>query len=141
MTLRRTTPLPRAARPMARSALPSRSGPIRKKKRKVSEQRRIYGPPARVTFVTRLPCAACGYAGDLPRHNAHGETGGTSRKADYLTILPLCAHCHAKQHGVNGGWLAIGMTAESRRRAAANTQAAWEASRGDPLELDDDASM
>ena len=78
-------------------------------------------------FVIRLPCAACGYEGVLPRHNAHTPDGsaGTGYKGGYLAIIPLCHHCHAKQDGVNGGWLAIGLTAEGRRRAAENTESQW----------------
>jgi hypothetical protein len=47
------------------------------------------------------------------------------RRADANTIIALCNVCHAKEH--QSGWLAIGMTDESRARAAAQTQTMWEA--------------
>jgi hypothetical protein len=37
-------------------------------------------------------------------------------KASWETLLPLCRRCHTKQH--QSGWLSIGMTEESRTRAA-----------------------
>ncbi len=122
-------PIPRYT-PLARGGPIARSGrPIRKKKRSASDFARIYGSKARVRFVTRLPCAACGYAGELPRHNAHTPDGsaGTGYKGGYLSIISLCSHCHIKQDDVNGGWLSIGLTAEGRRRAAENTEAEWQA--------------
>ena len=62
--------------------------------------------------------------GEDTRYTPDG-TAGTGYKGGYLAIIPLCHHCHAKQDGVNGGWLAIGLTAEGRRRAAENTEARW----------------
>ena len=122
--MRRGGPIKRRA-PIARGAPPKRSGPIKAKPRPASETRRIYGPKARIKLVSRLPCAACGDTDpSIPRENAHGESGGTGRKADYTTILPLCHRCHHKQH--QSGWLAIGMSAEGRSRAAANTEAEWQ---------------
>jgi hypothetical protein len=59
------------------------------------------------------------------------------RKADANTVIALCGVCHSKQH--SRGWLAIGMTNESKERAAAQTQAMWEAKRGDS-ESDDAGS-
>ena len=122
-------PIPRYT-PLARGGPIARSGPPRKKKRSASSFARIYGSKARVRFVTKLPCAACGYAGELLRHNAHTPDGsaGTGYKGGHLAIIPLCAHCHIKQDDVNGGWLSIGMSEEGRRRAAENTELAWVAS-------------
>lgn len=135
--LRNKTPMPRGASQL------KRSGPIKAKPRSAKEFARIYGSKARVKFVERLPCAACGYAGEVRRENAHTKNDGLSRKGHYTTIIPLCRaftvedfrdedgrsalNCHGRQHAPNGGWLAIGMTAESCRRAAALTEEAWQA--------------
>ncbi len=123
----RKTPLPRASAPIPRSSLKRKRKPAASAAKDFARE---YGSRARVKFVSRLPCAACDYAGPIRRDNAHTKTGGTSRKGPYTSIIPLCVagtpmNCHGRQHGVNGGWLKIGMTAESRARAAANTEAAW----------------
>jgi len=94
-------------------------------KRSARNWARAYGSKAFVGWISRLPCWACGYAGPSPRQAAHTITGGMGRKADANTIIALCNVCHAKQH--QSGWLAIGMTDESRARAAAQTQTMWEA--------------
>lgn len=142
---RPTKPLARSRTPIARSALPNRSAPIRKKPKPESRWKEEYGSKARVKFVERLPCAACGYAGPVRRDNAHTKNAGLSRKGHYTTIIPLCRaftvedfkdddgrsalNCHGRQHGPNGGWLAIGMTRESCARAAALTEELWQAHR------------
>ena len=105
-----------------------RAGRIKPKKRSASEFQRIYGGATRVRWVASLPCWACGYAGDIPRQNAHTRTDGMGRKADADTIIPLCPPCHGRQE--QKGWLSIGMTAESRRRAAEATEALWQERRG-----------
>lgn len=97
--------------------------------RKARNHARAYGSAAFLAFIHRLPCWACGYCGPTPRQAAHTVTGGMGRKADANTIIALCVVCHGKQH--QGGWLKIGMTAESRARAAAMTWASWERRRGD----------
>ncbi len=131
--LRRKTPL-RQGSSLARSAPIARSRPLPKvnRQRKASAFARCYHSQARVRFVKRLPCVACGYEGPVPRANAHTINDGAGRKGHYTTIIPLCEvpapmACHTRQHGINGGWLAIGMTAESCRRFAAATEAAWQA--------------
>lgn len=129
MTLRRKTPL-RNKRPIPRgSSTLQRSAPIPRvnRQRKASEFARCYGSRARVAFIRRLPCAACGTT-RWGCDNAHTENDGAGRKGDFTTIIPLCSGlngCHATQH--RAGWLAIGMTAESRRRAALATELAWQA--------------
>lgn len=114
----------------------SRLNPVNRK-RKAKNWARAYGSAAFVQWISRLPCWACNYAGPSPRQAAHTTTGGMGRKADANTIIALCNVCHAKQH--QSGWLAIGMTNESKERAAAQTQAMWEARRGD-CEDDDEGS-
>lgn len=91
--------------------------------RKARNWARAYRSPAFVRFVSRLPCWACGYAGPSPRQCAHTVSGGIGRKADAATVIALCNVCHARQH--QHGWLGIGMTEESRTRAASQTEAAW----------------
>lgn len=103
----------------------ARKGPPRKRnpKRQVSAFRHAYFSKTRVRLVGSLPCSACGDTDPrIPRENAHTEPG-MGRKAHYTTIVPLCHRCHHKQH--QSGWSGIGMTAESRRRAADLTQTAW----------------
>jgi hypothetical protein len=115
MTLRRKTPL-------------KGTGRIKPKKRTAREFTRIYGSKAFGAFIRLMPCWACGYAGPTPRVLAHTENGGMGRKADASTCIALCNVCHTKQH--QSGWGSIAMTAESRKRAAEQTWAAWEAKRG-----------
>lgn len=131
--IQRRTPLRPGAGLKATRSL-TRSGRIQPKRKPAAEKAkdfaREYGSRARVTFVSKLPCAACAYAGPLRRDNAHTQNDGTGRKGHYTTVIPLCTagnpmNCHGRQHGPNGGWLKIGMTAESRRRAAAQTEALW----------------
>jgi hypothetical protein len=123
--LKRYTPLRNRAHVARGTSGIARKTPVKKvnAKRKASAWVNAYGSTARVRFVTRQPCAACGYEGAYHRQNAHTTTGGMSLKAHYTTIIPLCGPCHTKQHG--SGWLAIGMTAESCRRAADQTERAW----------------
>lgn len=95
----------------------ARSGPIKPKKRSASEYARVYHSRAFVTFTKRQPCYACGSTRGCDV--AHGRTDGMGRKAGWETIFPLCSGingCHAQQH--RAGWFAIGMTEESRQRAA-----------------------
>lgn len=119
--IKRNKPLPRSASPIARGKRPNAVN----KERKDKNWKRAYHSEARVKFVERLPCAACGDTNLPLRDNAHTKNDGASRKGHYTTIIPLCSRCHGKQHGINGGWMKIGMTAEGRERAAANTEALW----------------
>lgn len=77
--------------------------PMKKRRRKPSETLRIYGTPERRAWIKSLPCLACAgissFFADATRgtsHNAHTVTGGTGRKADYQTIIPLCASHHRR---------------------------------------------
>jgi hypothetical protein len=77
--------------------------PRKRKPRKPSETLRIYGPPERRAWVKSLACTYCfavhpliGLATAGSSHNAHTVTGGTGRKADYTTIVPLCASHHKR---------------------------------------------
>ena len=110
-------------RPLKRGSPPARSGPPRKKNpaRKLSEWKRCYLSKSFVAFTQRQPCAACGSTEGSDC--AHTEGGGMSRKGGWETLCPLCRRCHTKQH--QSGWMAIAMTEEGRRRAAANLRLAW----------------
>jgi hypothetical protein len=120
---------------LRRSEPPKRGGKIKPKPRSASEKQRIYGPKGRVEFVKSLPCANCGTRAFLPVReivNAHTATGGTGRKADYTTIVPLCSNrhcvgCHDIQHRL--GWVRLRHldTREKREAAAAATESAWQA--------------
>lgn len=82
-----------------------RSGPIRRTarlrprnaRRHRAEWTRAYGSPARVQWVRAQPCAVPGCR-VTPCENAHTATGGTSRKADARTIVPLCRPHHGELH-------------------------------------------
>ena len=89
---------------------------------------RIYGPPGRVTFVRDLGCVICG----APAENAHTRTGGTSRKGDYTTIIPLCFEHH---RGGKDSYHAGAKSFAARynldlEAIAAAVEAAWLRSRG-----------
>lgn len=75
---------------MPYSSIPASSKKPRRKPRKPSEFARIYHSKQRVEFVKSLPCAACGVVGYS--ENAHIETGGMGRKADFDKIVPLCGN-------------------------------------------------
>lgn len=124
--IRRKKPMKQGGRLKTRK----RVNPVNRE-RKDANWKRAYHSVARVKFVERLPCAACGDTEPPERDNAHTKNDGASRKGHYTTIIPLCHRCHGRQHGPNGGWMAIGMTAEGRERAAAQTEALWQA-RGQP---------
>lgn len=107
--MKRKTPLKRGSSPLKASVkrLKGKSakyGPIdktprkaiKRKPRTVSEYRRIYGSPARVKWVKKLPCLVCSRG---PCQNAHVTTGGTGRKADARFIVPLCFDHHNEHHG------------------------------------------
>lgn len=74
-----------------RKARPKPRNPARKKR----EWTRAYGSPERVAWVRAMPCTVCR---DTPSENAHTASGGTGRKADADTIVPLCARCHGELH-------------------------------------------
>lgn len=68
---------------------------IVRRRRTKREFARIYGSKARVKWVQSLPCLLCE---NTPSQNAHIETGGTGRKADYDKIVPLCYWAHRLLH-------------------------------------------
>jgi hypothetical protein len=122
----RKTPL-KAARPKGGIGTPtagslSRTRPLRPKKRTSEDFRRVYFSEERVKWVASLRCA-CG-CGGTPCENAHTVTGGTGRKADADTIIPLTPKCHRKQ--TEKGWESIGLTREEARAIAGDVQRMWE---------------
>lgn len=81
----------------------SKRSQIRKKPRKPSEFKRIYGSKQRVEWVKSLPCSACGVVGYSENaHVAPASEKGTGYKADAEWIAPLCGTF--LDYGV-GGWL------------------------------------
>lgn len=70
--------------------------------RKPSETLRVYGPVERRRWVKSLPCIYCVRLSAIfaltggESHQAHVETGGMGRKADYDRIVPLCASHHRR---------------------------------------------
>lgn len=75
---------------MIRKSPMKRGGRIKpvNRKRRQSEFARCYHSRERVAFVKALPCLVCRRG---PCDNAHIETGGMGRKADYTKIVPLCS--------------------------------------------------
>lgn len=118
--------------PLARKSPIKRGGRVKpiNKARRTSAFARAYRSKAYVRHVKAMPCYACGVAGETDA--AHGETGGMGYKAGWETLLPLCRRCHTKQH--QSGWLAIGMTGESRTRAARMTRDTFEERHGEDAE-------
>lgn len=115
--------------------------------RKAEEFARVYHSDARVTFVKSLPCAACGVVGYSVNAHVGTEGKGGSRKANFDQITPLCRSrttgeydagrkvlkgvtgCHERSHW--SGLAAIGWTQDTADAAAAKTEAAWRARRGE----------
>ena len=106
------TAIKRKARPNARNP-----------KRKARNWERAYGSPARVEWVKSQPCLVCR---DTPSENAHTRSGGTGRKADADTIVPLCSRCHGELHRVGTGPFqdCYGINLAERARAIAQQ---WDA--------------
>lgn len=90
MTLRRKKPL-RAKRGLKAKRKSRPRSPIKPKKRKPSEFARIYGSKRRVEAIKALACHACHRE---PAENAHIESGGMGRKADWTKIVDLGRKCH-----------------------------------------------
>lgn len=137
--LRRKVSLKPSAPPRRSSGRISRKEPIirtkrarwRNTKRHDREWVRAYHSVERVEFVKALPCVVTGEPG--PCVNAHTLTGGTSRKGDYTTIIPVLASVHDAVHHRGWAWVVANdrrwTTAQVRRFLAfeaANTEAAWQ---------------
>lgn len=82
---------------------------------------RAYGSEERVQWVQQQLSVATGKYGCV---NAHTETGGTSRKADFETIVPLtwAEHEELHQHGQRTFEAKYGIDLKA---AAADTQRRW----------------
>lgn len=68
----------------------------RNAQRQASEFARAYHSEERVAWIQAQPCVVDGCA--KPSENVHTQTGGTSRKADYQTIVPMCRTHHRELH-------------------------------------------
>jgi hypothetical protein len=93
------------------------------RQRKSKNWTRAYGSVERVLFVRSLPCVMCGA---VPSENAHIETGGMGRKADYTKIVPLCKSGHDAFH-VYGRDYFKHRSYLDLEAAAAETEARWRA--------------
>lgn len=109
-----------------------RRTPVRKRnpKRHSREWLRAYGGKERAEWVKRLPCFVCGRMGDWTsdflNENAHIESGGQSRKADYDKIVPACPHHHREMHRyIRTFARKYGINLE---QAARDTESRWQAS-------------
>lgn len=107
---------------MKRKTPLKRAGRIKPKKRSAAEFARIYHSKARVAFVKSLGCAVCFRTGDCD--NAHTESGGKARKADYTTIVPLCRRHHIQYDQHIPPFDDLGQRAQIRAYAEW-VQAAW----------------
>ncbi len=94
--MKRRKPLPRSTKPLKR-------GRVRRvnKERKAREFARAYGGEARLAWIHAHPCLATDHEWDFcdgKMEAAHTESGGTGRKADASTLVPLCKHHHRQLH-------------------------------------------
>lgn len=143
--MKRKTPLPR--RPM-RTRQPAKgpSGmrplkPIRKKPRSKAETERVYGTKKRQDWYRAQMCLTCLRR---PVELAHTKNGGTGRKADADTIIPLCMTCHHALHsmGVQTFERAYGgnLFGWTLARWAESYDAAWRAFSGGAATAQDGAA-
>lgn len=118
---------------MKRSVPTKRGGPLRRskkvrprnRKRQAANHNRAYGCEHRLDWIRHQPCSVCGRS---PCDNAHTESGGTGRKADAKTVIPLCSGakgCHRELHQVGVATFEL----EHRIRlksVAVNVEATWQ---------------
>lgn len=104
----------------------------RNPRRRQSEWTRAYGSRDRVAFVASLPCLVTTCAAPKSE-NAHTESGGTGRKADADTIVPLCQthHRDLHQYGPSHFATAHRITPQMLQDAARATEIAWRAHCGE----------
>lgn len=69
-----------------------RINPVNRARRKKRRQQ-TFGPDERVRWMQQLNCLACGRT---PCQVAHVKSRGAGGTAD--DTVPLCAHCHRRQH-------------------------------------------
>lgn len=106
-----------------RKPVPSKESRKVKKARKVSEDARVYGSKARVTFVGSLPCVALHWSCTSKVEGHHIVTGGMGRKADAALTVPLCSFHHHRLHAMGrlsferSYGVALAELAESTERA------------------------
>lgn len=117
--------------PKARTGI--KRSPMKKHARPKHQTERIYGPKGRVAFVKSLGCVVCtaispffGLATAGHCHNAHTETGGMGRKADYTTIVPLCAS-HHRRYDEHRAPLDEPVIRQAIKDAAAEVERRWQA--------------
>lgn len=88
---------------------------------------RTYHSVERVEFIAARLCCVPGCSTRVCV-NAHTKGGGTGRKADYDTIVPMCHHHHDKLHNIGRASfaLATGCTEEYLKGVAVGTEMAWQ---------------
>lgn len=108
------------------SLKPKIANPRKTRTRKASEFARVYGSRERAAWVAAQPCIICGLSPVDGCDNAHTPTrSGMGKKGPYTAIIPLCRHCHTRQH--MQGWAAIGLgDADARALAAYFTEVGWQ---------------
>jgi hypothetical protein len=102
--------------------------PKAKKQRTAAEERvqfaREYGPPGFLAWIHALPSVASGRG---PCEAAHLGTGGTGRKGDWDTIVPLTRHEHRHELHQRGLSFVETKYGISLAHKLAETRAAWQA--------------
>ncbi len=117
--------------PMKRTRMNRAPIDRRRKVRTRSDFARIYGSRARVAWVKHQPCIVCVALSPLfgrtdgSSHNAHTETGGMGYKADYDTIVPLCAS-HHRRYDEHQSPLDTDDARRAIKAAASATETAWQ---------------
>ena len=120
-----------AKRKAAQKKLRESSKPVRKHARPKKEKDRIYGGTY-ADWIRAKPCCACGVVGFSQA--AHTATGGTGRKADAATLVPLCGPhyvppdflyngCHEQLHRM--GALSWAFASLDLKAIAAKLRAEW----------------
>lgn len=115
---------PRKARMGARKSPEQRK---RDRERKRREFARKYHSLERVYYVAQEVCCAvptCRWYTDSNNDNAHIETGGMGRKADYTKVIPLCRKHHRELHALQPERFQLAHSF-SLEEAAAQTDRSW----------------
>lgn len=97
----------------------------RRRERRETDWIRKYFSLERVLFIKQLPCSVPGCK-LRPSENAHGEGGGTGRKAGWESVLPLCSvHHKMLDEGRGRTWFERNILKATCRSCAERTQELW----------------
>lgn len=128
--MKRRKPLPRSTAPIARSALPNRSGPPPKRNPKRASRAFIhaYESLARKKWVRGLPCVVRGCLTG-PCDNAHvSRNAGAGLKGPSHEVVPMCRYHHRgvlHQHGWATFTARCGWTQDALLVRAAEIETEW----------------